>query len=269
MAFFQNISISQYHHGNSLLHRLDPRTKLLNLILLIIAISLVKGPLGFIFIGLSLFIEFLLSRLPFRLIFHVFRQMLWLFLSIIILHIMFIDNGTGFTFFPSSLKDLWQGLSKGAIIGCRFMFIILGTGIVTFTTMPMKLADALFKTLKPLSKIGIPVYQFSTMMVIILHFIPIFFSEAEKLILIQKARGANLEKGNVFKRLYNLTPILAPLLKNSFRKADELAIGMESRCYNPKVKTYIHPMSFTLLDFVSSIWMFILIIIIALINIFI
>jgi energy-coupling factor transport system permease protein len=251
MSPLSNISIGQYHHGNSLLHRLDPRTKLMAMVLMVISVSFAREPIGFLFICLFLGIGIFLSHLPFRLILGILRRMLWLFISIMTLHILFSDKETGFIFFPVSLKDLWAGLLSGAIVGCRFILIVLGAGIITLTTIPLRLADALSRLLNPLSKIGIPLHQFPIMTVVVLHFIPMFFAEAEKLILVQKARGVNLENQNIFRRYYNLLPILAPLLKNAFRRADELAIGMESRCYKADARTQLYPLSFNKNDIVS------------------
>lgn len=245
--------IGQYHHGNSILHELDPRTKLLALAFLIIVISISRGILEFFFIALYLAIIIFLSKLSLGLILRYFRRMWWLILSIITLHILFSNRESSFTLFPKTLDDLWYGLNKGLVVGCRFIFVIIGAFILTLTTIPIRLADALASLLNPLRKIGIPIHQLPVMVLIVLHFIPILFAESEKLISVRKSRGDMLEKQNIFRRFHTLSLILAPLLRNSFRKADELAMGMESRCYKGGIRTQFYPLKFHKADIISLI----------------
>lgn len=246
-------TFGQYHHGNSLVHRLDPRTKLLALAFLIIAVSIASGILGFLFIALYLAIVIFLSRLSFRLILRGIRPMWWLIISIMILHVFFNNRESNFTLFPKNLDDLWKGLSSGILVGCQFALIIIGAVILTLTTIPIRLADALASLFNPFRKIGIPIHQLPIMMLIVLHFVPILFAEAEKLISVRKSRGAGIKKQSIFKKLRDLTPILAPLLKDSFRKADELAIGMESRGYKGGARSQLYPLEFNKSDVVSLI----------------
>ena len=234
-----NIGIGRYYYRDSPAHRLDPRTKLLALLLLIISVFLVRASWGFLVMVSFMAGAILLSYLPFRLILRGLRPMLWLFASIIILHILFTGGG---------FRPTWEGLYMGLRVGCRFLLIAMGAVVLTLTTVPLQLADGMAQVLRPLRKIGLPVHQFPVMMVIVLHFIPALFAEAEKLVLAQKARGGQMNDKSVFGRLKALAPVLAPLLRSSFRQADELAMGMEARCYNGGARTSLYELTFSKAD---------------------
>jgi len=243
MASLIDTTIGRYYHRSSPIHRLDPRTKLLALILLIIAASLVRNLWGFIVLAAFLVAAIFLSRLPFRLILRYLRSMIWLLVSIMLLHVFFSDG--------SSLKPTLEGVYSGIEIGSRFLLIIIGAAILSSTTVPLRLADVLAVMLRPLGKIRLPVHQLPIMMVITLHFIPTLFAEAERLVAVQKTRGAQLEGQNFLRKLKALVPVLAPLLRSSFRQADELAMGMESRCYHGGVRTHLYELAFRKSDSVA------------------
>lgn len=245
MPFLTDITIGQYHHRNSPVHRLDPRTKLLALLSLILSVFLVRDLWGFLVIASFLALVVLLSHLSLRLILRGLRPMVWLFASIIIIHIFFTDKGSTHLW---SVGITWEGVRSGVKIGCRFLLIVVGAAVLTLTTVPLRLADGMMKLLHPLKKLGLPVHQFPIMMVISLHFIPVLFTEAEKFVSAHKARGAQLEGRNIFGRLRALMPILIPLVRSSFRKADELAIGMESRCYHGDTRSHLYELTFTKSD---------------------
>ena len=243
MASLIDTTIGRYYHRSSPVHRLDPRTKLLALICLIISASLVKNLWGFIVLAVFVVAAIFLSRLPFRLILRYLRSMIWLLVSIMLLHVFFSDG--------SSLKPTLEGVYSGIEIGSRFLLIIIGAAILSSTTVPLRLADAMALMLRPLGKIRLPVYQLPIMMVITLHFIPTLFAEAERLVAVQKTRGAQLEGRNFLRKLKALVPVLAPLLRSSFRQADELAMGMESRCYHGGVRTHLHELAFRKSDLMA------------------
>ena len=169
-----------------------------------------------------------------------------------ILHIFFTDDGSKLLFSLGIVKGTWDGLYSGIRVSCRFLLIIAGATILTLTTVPLQLADGIVEMLRPLKKIGLPMYQIPIMMVIVLHFIPTLFIEAEKLISAQKARGAQLEGRNIFgrmkARIRHAVSLLAPLLRNSLRRADELAIGMESRCYHGGTRSHLYELTFSKAD---------------------
>ena len=169
--------------------------------------------------------------------------MAWIFASIMILHVFFADGDSRHLF-----SVTWHGVYSGLMVGCKFMLIVLGAAILTLTTVPLRLTDGIAEILRPLRKIRLPVTQLPIMILITLHFIPVLFWEAQKLISAQKARGAKLEGANILRRLKNLLPIFAPLLRNSFRWADELAMGMESRCYSGGARSHLYALTFSRTD---------------------
>jgi len=239
-----NIAIGQYHHRSSPVHRLDPRTKLLALLFLIISVFLVKNPWGFLMIASFVMFVIILSHLPLRLVLRGLRPMAWLFASIMILHVFFADGSSSPLFSLGPVKATWGGVYRGISVSCRFLLIVVSAAILTLTTVPLRLADGMTEVLCPLRRIGLPVHQLPIMMVLALHFIPVLFTEAEKLASSQKARGARLEGRNVFRRLGALVTVLVPLLRSCFRRADELAVGMESRCYHGGIRSHLYELTF-------------------------
>lgn len=224
------------------MHRLDPRAKILALIFLVVSVFLVESPWAFLVIAIFMSVVVSLSRLPLRSILRGFRPMIWIFVSIMILHILFADE-----VFRPTLDSVYSGLR----VGFRFLLIVLAAVTLTLTTVPLQLADGMALMLNPLRKIGLPVHQFPIMTVIVLHFIPALFEEAEKLVMAQKARGAKMDDRNIVKRLMALTPILVPLLRSSFRHADELALGMEARCYDGGIRGHLHALKFKMADSIA------------------
>lgn len=247
-----DIAIGRYYHRDSAVHRLDPRSKLLALLFLIISIFLIRNPWGFLIIASFLMLTIALSHLPLRLILRCLRPVVWLLVSILILHAFFaggnttsVGNGRSKPLLSlGPVKVTWEGLCKGVSVSCRFLLVIIGAAVLSLTTMPLQLADGVTDILRPLRKVGLPAHQLPIMIVIALHFIPALFTEAEKLTAAQKARGAQLEGWNTFKKLAALMSILAPLLRSSLRKADELAIGMESRCYHGGARSHLYELTF-------------------------
>jgi len=229
-------TIGRYYHRSSPVHRLDPRTKLLALVFIIISVSLVRNLWGFGFLAAFVVVAIFLARLPLRLILRYLRSMVWLLVSIMLLHVFFADGG--------SLKPTWEGVYGGVSVGSRFLLIIVAAAILSSTTVPLRLADGISVILRPLGKIRLPVHQLPIMMVITLHFIPTLFSEAERLMSAQMIRGAQLDRSNILRKLKALMPVLAPLMRNSLRHADELAVGMESRCYHGGIRTHLHQLAF-------------------------
>lgn len=246
-----DITIGQYYHRNSPVHRLDPRTKLLCLLLLIISTFLVKKVYGFLIIAAFTYIAIILAHLPLRIVLRSLRRLLWLFISILVLNILFVD-GTGTPILSlGPLKASWQGVYNGFTTGCRFVLIIAGTVILTSTTAPIRLADGIAEVLRPLKRAGLPVYQIPLMIVIVLHFVPMLFIEAKKFILLQEARGTAPTDGNVFRKIRIFMPVLPGLLRSSLRMADELAVGMESRCYHSHARSHLYELRFSRSDAVA------------------
>jgi energy-coupling factor transport system permease protein len=249
VSFPKDVAIGQYCDRSSLVHRLDPRAKLLALLFFIISVFLVKNLWGFLIMASFAAATILLSHLPLRLVLRGLRPMAWLFASIMILHIFFADGGsTNPLFSLGPVTATWEGVYRGVRLGCRFLLVIVGATILALTTVPLRLADSTAEILRPLRRIGLPVHQLPIMMVIALHFIPVLFTEADKLVSAQKARGAQMEGWNIVRRLGALVPVLVPLLRSSLRRADELAVGMESRCYHSGTRSHLYDLTFSRAD---------------------
>ncbi len=239
MPSLTNVTIGQYYHRSSLVHQLDPRTKLACLLFIIISVFLVKNPIGFLVIASFLLAVIFLSHLPLLLVLRGLLPMAWLLASIMLLHVFFADGG------------FRAGLYSGIRTACRFLLIVISATVLTLTTEPLRLAGGLAAVMRPLRRLVLPVHQFPMMVVITLHFIPVLFTEAARLMSAQKARGAQLASQNPLRRLKALTPVLAPLLRSSLRKADKLAAGMESRCYHAGDRSHLYELKFRKSDAIA------------------
>lgn len=227
----KDISIGSYLPGDSPLHRLDPRAKLLLLILYIVVLFLVSNPLGYLLIAGFLAFSYALARIPGRLVFKSLKPLIPIILITAILNI-FLSTGR-----EEPLVKWWiitiypEGIEIAVSMAVRIICLIAGTSLLTFTTTPISLTDGLEQLMSPLKKIRFPAHELAMMMTIALRFIPTLVEETDKIMNAQKARGADLESGGLFQRIRALIPILVPLFVSAFRRADELALAMECRCY--------------------------------------
>lgn len=242
-----DITIGQYVPGNSALHRLDPRTKIIAIIPYIAALFIVDNWQGYLFMTFVSLAIVLLSRLP---IIYVLRGLKPIMLVLAItfpLHLFMTQGDALFTLGP--LTASYQGLVKGIFISLRLIYLVLITSLLTLTTSPIRLTDGLENLLSPGKRIGLPAHELAMMMTIALRFIPTFLDETEKIMKAQKARGADFETGNLIKRGKNLVPLLVPLFIGAFRRADDLALAMEARCYRGGVnRTKLVQLSFAVRD---------------------
>ncbi len=231
MKFLQDITLGQYMPGNSLLHRLDPRTKFLSLILFMIVIFTIKALPALVLIGGVFFLSLALSGLPWAYVFRGVRAFLWLFLFTGFIH-FFFTPGPSLPFFPLGVIDVtWPGLVKGGFVSAQLFLAILFSSLMTLTTPPLRLALGLEKLISPLKRFRVPVEDFSLMMMLTIRFIPILLREADHIIKAQTARGIDFESGNFFQRVRNLVPLLTPLFHNVFKRADDLALALLVRGY--------------------------------------
>ena len=225
-----DITIGQYFPGNSLLHKMDPRAKLILTFAYIVAVFVPRN-----WAGLSLAVAFLvmsvwLSHLPLKLIFKSLKPILPLIVFTSIINIFYVRDGL-------VLVDWWiihitlQGVVTAVFIAVRILCLIAGSSLLTYTTSPTALTDALERLMKPLKLLHVNVHELAMMMTIALRFIPTLIEETDKIMSSQKARGADMESGGLMQRIKALIPILIPLFVSSFRRADELAMAMECRCY--------------------------------------
>ncbi len=226
-----DITIGQYFPGHSLLHRLDPRVKILLTVLFIAAVFVPRNWAGLLAAIVFLIVAILLSRLPLRLILKSLKPIVPIVLFTSLLNLFYVSGGVtlwewGF------LKITSQGCVNAAFLAIRILCLIAGSSLLTYTTGPTTLTDALERLMKPLGYIKVPVHEIAMMMSIALRFIPTLIEETDKIMSAQKARGADMESGGLFSRIKALVPILIPLFVSSFRRAYELAMAMECRCYH-------------------------------------
>lgn len=227
---FRNITIGQYIPGDSVVHKLDPRIKIIITFIFIVAIFFINKLSGYIFAVLYLYLVIAISKTPFSYILKGLRPVIIILLLTVSLNMFFTPGGTVlYTLGP--LKVTTSGLRLAVFMGLRLIFLIIGTSLLTLTTSPISLTDGIEHILKPFSRIGVPAHELAMMMTIALRFIPTLIEETEKIMKAQMARGADFESGNIVKRAKGLVPLLVPLFISAFRRADELAVAMESRCY--------------------------------------
>ncbi len=248
MSMIKNITIGQYIPGDSIVHRLDPRTKILITMSFITLLFLVDSFIGY---GLAAAIIFMLvgfSRIPFKFVLRGIRPLLVIILLTLSLHFFMTDGEPIFQIWI--LKLTYEGIVRGIMMGLRLVLLVLGTSILTLTTSPILLTDGIESLLSPLKKLGFPAHELAMMMTIALRFIPTLLEETEKIMKAQMARGADFESGNIFQRARSLIPILIPLFVNAFRRADDLAVAMEARGYRGgEGRTKFRVLRFTYIDF--------------------
>ena len=226
----RDITIGQYYPANSILHRLDPRLKLVGTFLFIISLFLFGDNFyGYIPVTLFLFSVMKLSKVPFKFIFKGLRAIIVLLLFTVAFN-LFVTPGE-VIYRLGFIKVTKEGIHSATFMGIRLTFLILGSSLMTFTTTPNQLTDALEKLMWPLRHIKVPVHEIAMMMSIALRFIPILLDETDKIMKAQMARGADFESGGVLKRAKSLVPLLVPLFVSAFRRANDLAMAMEARCY--------------------------------------
>lgn len=229
----KDITIGQYVPGESFIHKLDPRVKILLSIIYIINLFLINNFKGYIFVVAFTVAIIIISKVPFKYIYKGLKPVFILLIITALLNIFMTGGNSG-------EAPLWQwkflkiykaGLLLAGFMIVRLVFLIIGTSLLTLTTSPIELTDGLEKLLNPFKKIGLPAHELAMMMTIALRFIPTLMDETDKIMKAQMARGADFESGNLVSRAKNLVPLLVPLFISSFRRADELAMAMEARCY--------------------------------------
>ena len=226
----KDITLGQYFPGNSLLHRFDPRSKILFTVLFIAAIFLCKGLVSYGITLLILLMMIGISKVQPRVFLKGMKPVVFIVVCTAILN-LFYTSGTVLWIW-GILKITEEGIWKAGFMVLRILMLIACTLLLTYTTSPILLTDGLEKLLRPLKKLNFPVHELSMMMSIALRFIPTLIQETDKIISAQKARGADFDSGNLIQKAKALIPILIPLFISSFRRAEELAIAMECRCYH-------------------------------------
>ena len=227
----RDITIGQHFPGNSLVHRFDPRLKLVLTVAYIVLLFAASNPLGLVLSILFLGVMYKVAKIPVKMIGKSLKPILPIVLFTSVLNLFFV-SGEG-----DPLVHFWfltiyaEGVRYAVLMAVRVMALIAGTSLLTYTTSPIVLTDAIEQLLKPLGKLHFPVHELAMMMSIALRFIPTLIEETDKIMNAQKARGAQLDTGKMTDRVKALVPVLIPLFISAFRRADELAMAMECRCY--------------------------------------
>ena len=229
----KDITIGQYFPGKSVLHRLDPRMKILLTVGYIVMLFTVSNPLGLCVGILFLIFAYAISGIPPRMITKSLKPVIPIIIFTTVLNMFFVKGDPLFDWWIFHISR--QGLLTAVVMTIRIICLIAGTSLLTYTTSPITLTDGLERLMKPLKKVHFPVHELSMMMTIALRFIPTLIEETDKIMNAQKARGADLESGGIMQRARALVPILIPLFVSAFRRADELAMAMECRCYRGDV----------------------------------
>ena len=226
----KDMTLGQYFPGTSVIHRLDPRTKLLGVILYIVALFLAKSWISYGVVLAFLILAISVSKIPPKSIVSGMKPLVVILIFTGVLNLFYSDGGV-------VLVKIWkltitsEGLTRAIFMTSRILMLISGTFLLTYTTSPIALTDGLESLLGPLKKLHVPVHELSMMMCIALRFIPTLIEETDKIMNAQKARGADFENGSIIDRAKALIPVLVPLFISAFRRADELATAMECRCY--------------------------------------
>lgn len=227
----KDITLGQYFPGNTVAHRLDPRTKILLVTLYIIALFSAKGLLGYMVMAATLAVCVKISKVGFKSLVRGLKPLVVIIAFTGILNIFFTPAET-YLLEWGILRISEKGIQNALFMVVRIMLLVMGTFLMTYTTSPIRLTDGLESLLGPLKRLRVPVHELAMMMAIALRFIPTLIEETDKIMSAQKARGADFESGNIFQKAKALVPILVPLFISAFRRADELATAMECRCYH-------------------------------------
>jgi energy-coupling factor transport system permease protein len=244
----RGLVVGQYVPLDSPIHRLDPRVKIVFVGVSIIDLFILQDWFSFLLWGIALISLVSLSHLSFGYLLRSLRPLLFLLLLTMVLHLFFTPGEYIWEY--GFLHISREGISKGFLIVVRLCLLILVTSLLTLTTSPVELTDGMEYLLSPFKKWGFPAHELAMMMTIALRFIPTLLEEADRILKAQMARGMNLDSGGIIQRAKNLLPLLVPLFVNSFKRADELAIAMESRCYRGgKGRTRLRVLELTSSDY--------------------
>lgn len=246
----KDITLGQYIPGRSLLHRLDPRTKIVGSMLYIIALFVLNDLPGYVAITVFSAALVLLSGLPWRYVLRGVRPIFYIVLFTLVLNFFLTPGRVVWQLGP--LKATAEGIRLGVFMGWRLLLLVLTTSLLTLTSSPIALTDGIEYLLNPLRGIGVPAHELAMMMTIALRFIPTLLEETDKIMKAQMARGADFETGNIVQRARGMIPLLVPLFVGAFRRADDLATAMEARCYRGGVgRTRLRELKFAPRDYAA------------------
>jgi len=247
----RDITIGQYYPANSKVHRLDPRVKIVCTLLYLVSLFLFNELLVYLIATAFLAAVIKISKVPFKFIVKGLKPIVMLLMVTVLFNLFLTRTGTVVvSFWIVKLTDV--GIQTAVFMAIRLIYLILGSSIMTFTTTPNALTDGIEKLLWPLQKVHVPVHEIAMMMSIALRFIPILLEETDKIMKAQIARGADLESGNIIQKAKAMIPILVPLFVSAFRRANDLAMAMEARCYRGgEGRTKMKPLVYKQNDYIA------------------
>lgn len=246
----RDMTIGQFYPAESVIHRLDPRVKVVGVLAYLISLFLFRGFVGYAVVTIFLGTVIVLSKVPLRYIVRGMKPILFLLIVTALFNLFGTSGDVVFRW--KFITITWQGIRKAIFMSMRLSYLIVGSSMMTYTTTPNQLTDAIEKLLKPLEKIKVPVHDFAMMMSLALRFIPILLEEANRIINAQSARGADFEEGKLWQRMRAMVSILVPLLVSATRRAYELANAMEARCYHGgEGRTKMKPLKYRAVDRIS------------------
>ena len=245
-----DITIGQYFPGNSILHRLDPRTKVVLLFFYLVLIFLCKSGISYGVMTALTAALMLLSKVPMRMMLRSLKPLWWIILFTFVVHI-FSTPGEELCR-VAFLSVTAEGIDGGCYICLRLVLLILLSSLLTFTTSPLKLTDAMEALLSPGKRVGVPAHELAMMMTIALRVVPTLIQETDRIMKAQQSRGADFMTGSIMKRMQAFVPVLVPLFLSAFRRADDLAMAMEARCYRGgEGRTQMKALKITSIDYVA------------------
>ncbi len=251
----RDITLGQYYPADSVLHRLDPRVKLFGTLLYVISLFLFQSFTGYIVATAFLASLIALSKVPVRFMFRGLKAIFVLLIFTAVLNMFLTPGRELFTFWRITITI--EGLRFAAFMILRLTYLITGSSIMTLTTTPSNLTDGLEKSMRWMNILKVPVHEIAMMMSIALTFIPVLLEETDRIIKAQQARGADFESGNLIRRIRALVPILVPLFVSAFRRANDLALAMESRCYRGgEGRTKMRPLKYERRDLIAYLVLF-------------
>lgn len=251
----RDITLGQYYPADSVIHKLDPRVKLVGTLIFLVSLFINDNFTGYIPAVLFLIMAIVMCKVPFSFMVKGMRAILFILIFSVVLNVFLTTGEVLVSFWKFTITK--EGLMTAGMMAIRLTFLIIGSSIMTLTTTPNNLTDGLEKGLGFLKKIKVPVHEISMMMSIALRFIPILMDETDKIMKAQMARGADFEQKNVFKRVKSLIPLLVPLFVSAFRRANDLAMAMEARCYRGgEGRTKMKPLKYVRIDAIAYLVIF-------------
>lgn len=246
----RDITLGQYYQTESVIHKLDPRVKLVATICFIISLFVVKSWIGYVLAAAFLVTMIKLSRVPFKYMVKGMKAIVFILIITAVFNLFLTPGETLVTVWRFTITK--EGLQTAVMMAIRLSFLIIGSSVMTLTTTPNSLTDGLEKLMKPLKYLKVPVHEIAMMMSIALRFIPILLEETDKIMKAQIARGADFESGNLIKKAKAMVPLLVPLFISAFRRANDLAMAMEARCYRGgEGRTKMKPLVYKQRDYVA------------------